>query len=85
MTIDDKIRDEKLLYDINREAANISALSSGKIDKYEYLTGQEILPSDQSRIIEQAKFTYFPLGKAFEKQTKKLKNKDKNKLKLYKF
>ena len=85
MTIDDKIRDEKLQYEINREAANISALSSGKIDKYEYLTGQEILPSDQSRIIEQAKFTYFPLGKAFEKQTKKLKNKDKNKLKLYKF
>ena len=85
MTIDDKIRDEKLQYDINREAANISALSSVKIDKYEYLTGQEILPSDQSRIIEQAKFTYFPLGKAFEKQTKKLKNKDKNKLKLYKF
>ena len=85
MTIDDKIRDEKLQYDINREAANISALSSGKIDKYEYLTGQEILPSDQSRIIEQAKFTYFPLGKAFEKQTNKLKNKDKNKLKLCKF
>ena len=85
MAIDDKIRDEKLQYDINREAANISALSSVKIDKYEYLTGQEILPSDQSRIIEQAKFTYFPLGKAFEKQTKKLKNKDKNKLKLYKF
>ena len=85
MTMDDKIRDEKLQYDINREAANISALSSGKIDKYEYLTGQEILPSDQSRIIEQAKFTYFPLGKAFEKQTNKLKNKDKNKLNLYKF
>ena len=85
MTIDDKIRDEKLQYDINREAANISALSSGKTDKYEYLTGQEILPSDQSRIIEQAKFTYFPLGKSFEKQTNKLKNKDKNKLKLYKF
>ena len=67
MTIDDKIRDEKLQYDINREAAKISALSSGKIDKYEYLTGEEILPSDQSRIIEQAKFTYSPLGKAFEK------------------
>ena len=67
MTIDDKIRDEKLQYNINREAAKISALSSGKIDKYEYLTGEEILPSDQSRIIEQAKFTYSPLGKAFEK------------------
>ena len=57
MTIDDKIKDEKLQYDINREAAKISALSSGKIDKYEYLAGEEILPSDESRIIEQAKFT----------------------------
>ena len=38
MTIDDKIRDEKLQYDINRKAAKISALSSGKIDKYEHLT-----------------------------------------------
>ena len=49
MTIDDKIKDEKLQYDINSEAAKMSALSSGKIDKYEYLTGEEILPSDQSR------------------------------------
>ena len=68
MIIDDKIRNEKVQQDINREAAKISALSSGKIDKYEFLTGKEILPSDQSRIIEQAKFTYSPLGKAFEKQ-----------------
>ena len=67
MTIDDKIRDEKLHYDIKREAAKISAISSRKIDKYEYLTGEEILPSDQSRIIEQAKFTYSPFGKGFEK------------------
>ena len=49
MTIDDQIRDEKLQYDINREAAKISALSSGKIDKYEYLTGKEILPSNQKQ------------------------------------
>ena len=56
MTVDDKIRDEKLQYDINREAANISALSSGKIDKYDYVTGEEILPPDQKRVIEQAKF-----------------------------
>ena len=70
MTIDDKIKDEKLQYAIYREAAKISLLSSGKIDKYEYLTGKEILPSDQSRIIEQAKFIYSPLGKAFEKQIK---------------
>ena len=70
MTINDQIRDEKLQYDINREAAKISALSSGKIHKYEYFTGEEILLSNQQQIIEQAKFTYSPLGKAFEKQTK---------------
>ena len=52
------------------EAAKISALSSGKIDKYEYRTGEEILPFNQQKIIEQAKFTYSPLGKAFENQTK---------------
>ena len=70
MTIEDQIRDEKLQYDINREAAKISALSSGKIDKYEYLTGEEILPSTQHQIIEQTKFTYSPLGKAFQEQVK---------------
>ena len=79
MTIEDQIKDEKLQYDINREAAKISALSSGKIDKYEYLTGEEILPSNQRQIIEQAKFTYSPLGEAFEKQKKQLKIKEKNK------
>ena len=47
MTIDDQIRDEKLQYDINREATKISAFSSGKINKHEYLTGKEILPSNQ--------------------------------------
>ena len=70
MTIKDQIKDEKLQYDINREAAKISALSSGKIDKYEYLTGEEILPSNQQQIIRQAKFNYSPLGKALEKQRK---------------
>ena len=69
MTINDQIRGEKLQYDINRGAAKISALSSGKIDKYEYLTGKEILPSNQ-QIIGQAKFAYSPLGKAFGKQIK---------------
>ena len=68
MTIDDKIMDEKLQHDIQREAAKILGLSSGKFDKYEYLTGEEILLLDQGRVIEQAKFTYFPLGKALEKQ-----------------
>ena len=68
MTIEDEIKDEKLQYDINREAVKISALPSGKIDKYEYLTGEEILPSNQQQIIQQAKFAYSPLGKALEKQ-----------------
>ena len=74
MKIDDQIRDEKLQYSINREAAKISALSSGKIRKYEYLTGEDILPSNQQQIIEQAKFTYSPLGKAFEKQIKTIED-----------
>ena len=68
MTINDQIRDEKIQYDINREAAKILALSSGKTRIYEYLTGEDILPSNQQQIIEQTKFTYYPLGKAFEKQ-----------------
>ena len=70
MIIDDQISDEKLQYHINIEAVKISTLSSGKIDKYEYLIGEEILPSNQQQIIEQAKakFTYSPLGKAFQKQ-----------------
>ena len=73
MTINDHIRDEKLQYHINRKTAKISALSSGNVQKYEYLTGEDILPSNQQQIIEQAKFTYSPLGKAFEKQ-KQLKD-----------
>ena len=74
MTTEDQIRDEKLQYYINREDTKISALLSGKIDKYEYLTGEEILPSNQQQIIEQGKFTYSLLGKAFEKQTKAIEN-----------
>ena len=78
MTINDQSKDEKQ-YDINREAAKISALSSGKVHKYEYLSGEDILLSNQQQIIEQARYTYCPLGKAFEKQTKKLEIKEKNK------
>ena len=74
MTIEDQIKDKKLQYDINREAAKISALSSGNLDKYEYLTGEEILPSNQQQIIQQAKFNYSPLGKAIEKQIKTIKD-----------
>ena len=65
MTIEDQIRDEKLQYDIN------------KIDRYEDLTGEEILPSNQQQIIKPAKFTYSPLGKAFEKQTKTIEDQGK--------
>ena len=90
MTIDDKIKDEKLQYDINRETAKISAFLSGKIVKYVYLTGGEILSSNQRQIIEQAKFAYSLLGEAFEKQTEKqvgdiksLDPSNKNKLKVY--
>ena len=81
MTINDKIRGEKLQYDINREAAKISALSSGKIGKYKYLTGQEILPSDQRRVIEQGKFAYSSLGKSLEKQTKTIEDQSKEQIK----
>ena len=84
MTIDDQIRDEKLQYDINREAAKISALSSGKIHKYEYLTGEDILPSNQQQIIEQAKFTYSPLGKTFEKQIKTIEDQGKKQVEALK-
>ena len=74
MDIDDQIKDEKLRYNINREAAKISALSSGEIRKYEYSTGEEILISNPQLIIEQAKFTYSPLGKPFEQQIKTIKD-----------
>ena len=77
MTTNDQIRDEKLRYDINREAAKISALLSGKIHKYEYLTGEDILPSNQQKVIKQTKFTYSTLGKAFEKQIKTIEDQGK--------
>ena len=74
MTNDDKIKDEKLQYNINKEAAIISALSSGKIDKYEYLTSNEILLSDKKKVIQQATFTYSSLGKALENQRKTIED-----------
>ena len=68
MTINDEIRDEELKYGINKKAAGKTALSSGKIDKYDYLTGKEVLPSNQQEMLEQAKFSYSTLWKSFEKQ-----------------
>ena len=77
MTTNDSIRDEKLQYDINRKAAELSALSSGKIDKYEYFTGEEILLSNQQQIIEQAKFTYSSLDNTYDNEDTPLISKQK--------
>ena len=84
MKIHDQIRDEKLQYDINREAAKIFALSSKKFNKYEYLTGEEILPSNQKQMLEQAKFTYSLLRKAFEKQIKTIEDQEEKKIEALK-
>ena len=81
MTIDDQIKSEKLQYDINWETEKISALLSGKFDKYQYLTGEEILSSNKQQIIEQAKFTYSPLGKAFKKQIKTIEDQGEKQIK----
>ena len=78
MDIVDQIKDEKIQYDINEEAAKILALLSGKIDKHEYLTGEEVLPFKQIQIIEPVKFSYSILGTAFEKQTKGTEEQGKN-------
>ena len=74
MTINDQIRDEKLQYYNNRKSAEILVNSSGKLQKYEYLTGEEILQSNQQQIIEQAKLTYSSLGKDFKKQIKTIED-----------
>ena len=79
MTTDQKIRDEKLHHDINGEAIKISALLSRNINKYEYLTGEEILPANQRKIIEQAKFTYSRSGKTFKKLTKSMEDQEEKK------
>ena len=70
MITDDNIRDVKLQYDINVEAAKISVLSSGKINRHEYSTGEKMLPSIKKKIVEKAKFTYSPLGESFRKTDK---------------
>ena len=64
MTIEDKIRDEKLQYGINREEAKMSSLSSGKTDKHKHLTCKEILPSDKRQRDK----------KAFENRRKKIED-----------
>ena len=64
MKIEDKIKDEKLQFDINREGAKMSALSSGKTDKHKHLTCKEILPSDKRQRDK----------KAFENRRKKIED-----------
>ena len=81
MAVDDKIWNEKLKYDINREAAKIKVLGSGKLDKYEYLTCEEILPSNQRQKIEQVLFRYSPFGRAFEKQIQTIKDQGEKQIK----
>ena len=80
MVTDNKITDKKLQYNIIRETVKTSALLSGSIEKHEYLSGGEILSSDQSRMIDQATLTHVPLGKAFENQIKATEGQGKNKL-----
>ena len=81
MRINDKIRDENLQYGINGEAANISALSYEKIEKYQYLTDETILPSVQRRLIEQVNFIYSSLDKALEKQRKSIEDQREKQIK----
>ena len=81
MAIDDQIKGEKLQHDINRDASKISALSSNKFDKYEYLTSKEILLSHQKELVEQVRFIYSPLVKAFEKQTKTIEDQEEKQIK----
>ena len=81
MEIGNKIRGKKLQYNINREASKILALLSGRINEYQHLKSEEILPSNQRRVIEQAKFTYSPLEKVLEKHTKTIEDQGKKQIK----
>ena len=81
MTIDHQIIYETLQYDIDTEATKVSALSSNKFNKYEYLTGEEIIPSNQKQMRQQAKFTQFPLGKTFEKEIKTIEDQTEKQIK----
>ena len=63
--LDDKIKAKKAQYELDREAAKISALSSGELEKYEYLTGEDL--GYKPNVIQKAKFEYPPLGKVFNK------------------
>ena len=72
--IDDKMKNNQAQYDLGRLAAKISALSSGELREYEYLTGEDL--GYKPSVVEQAKFDYSPLGKIFNKGLKKKIKKD---------
>ena len=82
MTVDDQIGDEKIQYDINREAAKISALLSGKIDKFEYLTGENILPSNQKSNITSYIYLFSFVENFWETNKNNSTSGEKNKLML---
>ena len=82
MTVDDQIRDQKIQYDINREAAKISALLSGKIDKFEYLTGENILPSNQKNNITSYIYLFSFVENFWETNKNNSTSGEKNKLML---
>ena len=82
MTVDDQIGDEKIQYDINREAAKISALLSGKIDKFEYLTGENILPSNQKNNITSYIYLFSFVENFWETNKNNSTSGEKNKLML---
>ena len=69
ITIDNKIKVGKLLYDVNKYVAKLSTVSSGKIDQYEHLTGKKMLAWNQIQMIEYTKFAYSSLEKTFKKNT----------------
>ena len=79
MTIEDKIKDEKLQYDFNREAAKISALSSGKIDKNEYLTGKRYYHLISNKKLNKLSLLILLWKKLLKNKQKLLKIKEKNK------
>ena len=79
--IHDKLRNESYNTILAKKQQKYQVISSSKIDKYEYLTWKEILPSNQIQFIEQGKFSYSPLGKTLEKQTRAIEDAAKNETK----
>ena len=69
--INNKIKQNKAQYNLDRQTANISALSSGNVSKYKFLIGNDVLPEKDllAKAAALKRFEYLPLGKEFKKQT----------------